>query len=41
MTGAVIEKLPDEDGFRALNEQEMKRLFNEYNDLLNAGFKDG
>lgn len=41
MTGAVIEKLPDEDGFRLLNAEEMKHLFNEYNDILNAGFKNG
>lgn len=41
MTGAVIEKLPDEDAFRLLNADEMKRLCHEYNDILNAGLDDG
>jgi len=48
MTGAVIEKLPDGEThgphklpFRLLNEEEMKDLFHTYNDLLNAGIKDG
>jgi taurine dioxygenase len=41
MTGAVVEKLPKDDSFRLLNVFEMKRLFNEYNDLLIAGFGDG
>lgn len=41
MTGAVIEKLPDEDGFRLLNADEMKHLCHEYNDVLNAGLRDG
>jgi taurine dioxygenase len=41
MSGAVIEKLPDEDGFRLLNAAEMKRLCHEYNDVLNAGLTDG
>ena len=39
MTGAVIERKKDEDGFRLLDYDEMKTLFNEYNDLLNAGMK--
>ena len=41
MTGAVIEKTKDEEGFRLLDYDEMRALFNEYNDLLNAGMKDG
>jgi taurine dioxygenase len=41
MTGAVIEKLPGEDGFRLLNADEMVRLCHEYNDILNAGLEDG
>ena len=41
MTGAIIEKLQDEDGFRLLEADEMKRVCNEYNDILNAGFEDG
>jgi taurine dioxygenase len=45
MTGAVIEKLPgDSDAdpeFRLLGELEMVNLFNEYNDILNAGMTDG
>ena len=41
MTGAVIEKRPDDDGFRLLNADEMKQLCHEYNDVLNAGLEDG
>ena len=41
MTGAVIEKLPNEDGFRLLDEDELTQLCREYNDLLNAGLEDG
>jgi taurine dioxygenase len=41
MTGAVIEKLPDKDGFRLLNADEMKRLCNEYNDIMTAGLQNG
>lgn len=41
MTGAVIESLPGEDGFRLLNREEMQQLCHEYNDILNAGLKDG
>ena len=41
MTGAVIEKVKDGEGFRLLDYDEMKQLFNEYNDLLNAGMEDG
>jgi taurine dioxygenase len=47
MTGAVIEKLDNgnlKDGemqFRLLNKEEMKKLFNDYNDLLNNGVEDG
>lgn len=39
MTGAVICKKKDEEGFRLLDYDEMKTLFNEYNDILNAGMK--
>ena len=41
MTGAVIEKLPDQDAFRLLHEDELKALCLEYNDILNAGLTDG
>ena len=41
MTGAVIEKLPKDDGFRLLNAAEMKRLCREYNAVLNAGLQNG
>jgi len=41
MTGAVIEKEKDEDGFRLLKEDEMKQLFHEYNNVLNAGVENG
>ncbi|GHE21786.1 TauD/TfdA dioxygenase family protein [Halomonas urumqiensis] len=41
MTGAVIEKLPDEDAFRLLNADEMQQLCHEYNDILNAGLENG
>jgi taurine dioxygenase len=41
MTGAVIEKLPDEEAFRLLHEDELKQLCHEYNDILNAGLDNG
>ena len=47
MTGAVIEYVPDKDpnvksaSLRLLTEPEMTKLFNQYNDLLNDGVKDG
>ena len=41
MTGAVIEKLPDDEGFRLLQAEELKQLCHEYNDILNAGLKNG
>ncbi|MCC5887581.1 MAG: TauD/TfdA family dioxygenase [Gammaproteobacteria bacterium] len=41
MTGAVIEKLPDQEGFRLLDGDALKRLCHEYNDVLNAGLNDG
>jgi taurine dioxygenase len=41
MTGAVIEKRPDRDGFRLLDADELKHLCHEYNDLLNAGLEQG
>ena len=41
MTGGVIEKLPDQDGFRLLNAHELRRLCHQYNDILNAGLENG
>ncbi|MGM0518127.1 MAG: TauD/TfdA dioxygenase family protein [Campylobacterota bacterium] len=41
MTGAIIEKIPNSDWFRLLQEDEMKKLFHQYNDILNAGLEDG
>ena len=41
MTGAVIEKLRDQDGFRLLDAAELQHLCQEYNDVLNAGLRDG
>lgn len=41
MTGAVLEKATDQEGFRLLGADELKRLCHAYNDLLNAGFRDG
>ena len=41
MTGAVIEKRLDQDAFRLLDAEELKRLCQEYNALLNAGFEHG
>ena len=41
MTGAVIEKLPDEDGFRLLDADELTRLCRQYKDLLDAGLENG
>jgi taurine dioxygenase len=41
MTGAVIEALPGNDGFRLLAEGELKNLCREYSDLLDQGFEDG
>jgi taurine dioxygenase len=41
MTGAVIERLPSEGKLRLLNEAEMGKLFNDYNDLLNSGVGAG
>jgi len=41
MTGAVIEKLPDEDRFRLLDPSELEALCREYNEVLNAGFDRG
>lgn len=40
-TGAVLEKLPDEEGFRLLEKDELEELMHDYNNLLNAGLKDG
>ena len=41
MTGAVIEKRADGDGFRLLDEDELRRLCHEYSDLLDAGLGNG
>jgi len=41
MTGAVIEKLPEENGFRLLDAAALKQLCHEYNDILNRGFEHG
>lgn len=41
MTGAVIERLPNGDGFRLLSEAELKQLCHQYNDILNAGLDNG
>jgi len=41
MTGAVIENQAGADGFRLLDDEEMRRLFRQYNDVLNAGLSDG
>jgi taurine dioxygenase len=41
MTGAVIEKLRGEDGFRLLQADELADLCHAYNDILNAGLENG
>ncbi len=41
MTGAVIEKLDGEEGFRLLGAEQLKQLCHEYNDLLDRGLTDG
>ncbi len=41
MTGAIIEKLPDNGGFRLLDAEDMKRVCRDYNDVLNAGLESG
>ncbi len=41
MTGAVIEKLPDREGFRLLCADELRQLCHDYNDILNAGLENG
>jgi len=41
MTGAVIEKLPDQEGFRLLGSNELKKLCQQYNDILNQGLSNG
>jgi len=41
MTGAVLEKQTDGDGFRLLDAEEVTLLCREYNDLLDAGLRDG
>ncbi|MFO7726534.1 MAG: TauD/TfdA family dioxygenase [Oceanipulchritudo sp.] len=41
MTGAIIEKLPDVDGFRLLDAGELKQVCHDYNDILNAGLEAG
>jgi len=41
MTGAVLEKVPKQGGFRLLEADELTQLCHEYNALLNAGLKNG
>lgn len=41
MTGAVVEKVPNETRFRLLQPEELKQLCREYNDALDAGLKGG
>ncbi|MDZ7709158.1 MAG: TauD/TfdA family dioxygenase [Roseovarius sp.] len=41
MTGAIIEKLPGDEGFRLLDADEMTRVCHSYNDILNAGLENG
>lgn len=41
MTGAVIEKQPEKDGFRLLSTAELTQLCHEYNDILNDGLENG
>ena len=41
MTGAVIEKRRERDGFRLLNTDDLKKLCRQYNDILNQGFDNG
>ncbi|MEQ9258691.1 MAG: TauD/TfdA family dioxygenase [Roseovarius sp.] len=41
MTGAIIEKAPEADGFRLLDAKEMRALCRTYNETLNAGFEKG
>jgi len=41
MTGAVIEKQPEGEGFRLLHEEELKQLCHDYNAILNAGLENG
>lgn len=41
MTGAVIEKLPEKEGFRLLEATELKQLCHQYNHILNQGFGNG
>jgi len=41
MTGAVIEKRSDGDGFRLLDASELGQLCHDYNNLLNAGLEQG
>jgi taurine dioxygenase len=41
MTGAVIEKRVDGNGFRLLDADELRSLCRQYNDVLDRGFEDG
>ncbi len=41
MTGAVIEKLADRDGFRLLEADELRQLCLDYKSILDAGLVDG
>lgn len=38
MTGGILQKVGD--GFRLLEEKELRKIFNDYNDLLNAGLPE-
>eukprot|EP00933_Yihiella_yeosuensis_P068754 TRINITY_DN7471_c0_g1_i2.p1 TRINITY_DN7471_c0_g1~~TRINITY_DN7471_c0_g1_i2.p1 ORF type:complete len:379 (+),score=51.97 TRINITY_DN7471_c0_g1_i2:85-1221(+) len=40
MTGGVLQKLPNDEGFRLLKDEELREIFHEYNDLLNAGLPE-
>ncbi|PLW83858.1 taurine dioxygenase [Kineobactrum sediminis] len=41
MTGAVIEKLANEENFRLLEADELKKLCHQYNDILSHGLDNG
>ena len=41
MTGAVIERLRNDDSFRLLSAEELTQLCREYNDLLDSGLRNG
>jgi len=41
LTGAVVEKIPDQSDFRLLGADELKALCREYSETLNAGLENG